>query len=274
MHISLINEALKRLEADKGRQWAGAPLAAPRAAAKFRVWPAVQAVLLSAAILALAAVGVCLWKFGGGTPRQANAEPVAAAPLPTPQAAPAAAETATAPREHARAAPPAPGPARAPARPRVAAAEDRAEGHSLTLDRSGPPLAGIPAASTDFYLKSRPADAPSPPWWPPTAPGLAAAPWSAVRPAAGPAQDAPAPARDGPGTAAPTASIEQRPRAPEAETPRFRVTSIAASLKASTAVINGHIVGVGDTVDGARVLSIGPRKVELDVGGRRVTLEL
>jgi len=55
---------------------------------------------------------------------------------------------------------------------------------------------------------------------------------------------------------------------------KFRVTSIAVGPKTPTAIVNSQFVRVGDVVDGAKVVAITTYSVDLDIGGRRVTLRL
>jgi hypothetical protein len=55
---------------------------------------------------------------------------------------------------------------------------------------------------------------------------------------------------------------------------RFSVDTIVVSPQRRVAVINGRSVGVGDKVNGARVLDIEPNRVTLDVDGRKLTIEL
>lgn len=60
---------------------------------------------------------------------------------------------------------------------------------------------------------------------------------------------------------------------PETRT-RFTVDTIVVSPQRRVAVINGQGVGVGEKVNGARVLDIEPDRVTLDVGGSKLTIEL
>lgn len=69
-----------------------------------------------------------------------------------------------------------------------------------------------------------------------------------------------------------------RKRATSQATPvtrtRFSVDTIVVSPQRRVAVINGRSVGVGETVNGARVLDIEPDRVTLDVDGNKLTIEL
>jgi MSHA biogenesis protein MshK len=62
--------------------------------------------------------------------------------------------------------------------------------------------------------------------------------------------------------------------APAAEAPKLKVTSIVYNSKAPTAIINGQVVGVGEVLEGAKIVAIAPRSVEVLVDGRRLTLRL
>ncbi|MCX5683965.1 MAG: hypothetical protein NT049_09805 [Planctomycetota bacterium] len=121
--------------------------------------------------------------------------------------------------------------------------------------------------------------------------GLADAPLSPPEIAPVPiAADAPArlsvafsaPAAGAPKTAAPKAdpapsappAAAPAPATPAAVTTSLKVSSIFFNTRAPTAIINGQITGVGETVDGATVLAITPRSVEVLIDGKRVTLKL
>lgn len=60
---------------------------------------------------------------------------------------------------------------------------------------------------------------------------------------------------------------------PETRT-RFTVDTIVVSPDRRVAVINGRSVGVGNTINGARVLEIEPDRVTLDVDGTKLTIEM
>lgn len=54
----------------------------------------------------------------------------------------------------------------------------------------------------------------------------------------------------------------------------WRLESVLISERRRVAVINGHTVGVGDTVDQARVTAISPGGVRLEADGESVELTL
>ncbi len=54
--------------------------------------------------------------------------------------------------------------------------------------------------------------------------------------------------------------------------PRWMVTGILVSPERRLAMINNRLIGVGDSVDGARVRNIYGNGVELDIGGRSIVL--
>lgn len=58
----------------------------------------------------------------------------------------------------------------------------------------------------------------------------------------------------------------------KAEGPRWTVTGILISPERRLAMINDRLIGIGEKVDGARVLNIYGNGVELDIGGRSVVL--
>jgi hypothetical protein len=109
----------------------------------------------------------------------------------------------------------------------------------------------VPPASTAVAASAPPAYVPGPP---PSAPAVTR---SALPPT--PARDA-APAPPAP---APTTAPAERP---------LRLQAISAQDGRPVAVVNEQVVHEGDTVDGARVLRIGPGEVEVEVLGRRRTL--
>jgi len=330
--MSLINEALKRADADKGQRptlaarqaaatphagatpagtgaaaearptsWAakqnpappqGAPPSAPphaaatpeAAATRGDRWPALQAAALGAALLLVALAGLGLWRSMSPAPRDAAAEIARAPAAADPARASPAEPRATASPQPALAAmprgdaPPASTVEAGEARPTSWAAKQgpdpprpvAADGPA-TPPRSDAPAAAPPAGAT---LRIDPLAA----WGPrnialafdaaagPTAPAA-----SDARPTSWAAnQDrAPATAPAPPATLAPATAP-----APPDEAPRFTITSIVVRGKASTAIINGRVVGIGDTIDGARVLAITAHAVDLDTGGRRLTLRM
>ena len=56
--------------------------------------------------------------------------------------------------------------------------------------------------------------------------------------------------------------------------PAYRLGGILRSEVASHAIINDHMVGVGDEIDGARVLAIERYYVDLEKDGRRIRLRM
>ncbi len=83
---------------------------------------------------------------------------------------------------------------------------------------------------------------------------------------------------------APAASLKDPTRPPEARPAkaqkaaraplRWRLGSTLVSPQRRAAVINGRVVGVGETINGARVVEILPAKVRLRRKGRDITLVL
>lgn len=61
---------------------------------------------------------------------------------------------------------------------------------------------------------------------------------------------------------------------PAFEASQFRLGAILTSGDGSHAVINGHMVAVGDEVNGARVVVIGPYHVVLEKAGKRLSLRM
>lgn len=84
--------------------------------------------------------------------------------------------------------------------------------------------------------------------------------------------------------AAPALSLKDPTRPPDARPAkvhkaarqplRWTLSSTLVSPQRRTAVINGRLVGVGETVNGARVVEILPSKVRLRRKGRDITLVL
>ena len=68
---------------------------------------------------------------------------------------------------------------------------------------------------------------------------------------------------------------ETRPSPPPpVDTSHLKVSSIVCGPQGGTAIINGRPVRVGDTVGGAKIITITPRSVVVEIDGRRVTLAL
>jgi hypothetical protein len=61
---------------------------------------------------------------------------------------------------------------------------------------------------------------------------------------------------------------------PPIDLSQYHVTTIMATPRGNKAVINGHVMGEGQEIDKATVISIGSHEVELEIGGRRVKINL
>jgi hypothetical protein len=68
-------------------------------------------------------------------------------------------------------------------------------------------------------------------------------------------------------------AVEERPVFFGSKKPRFSLSGIAQFQDSYMAVINGHILKQGDSVQGAKVVGIRPDAVELDYKGERIVLE-
>ena len=277
--MSLINEALKRADAEKhGAAPRDIPLppvpapAAPTPAAPARSYLTAQNVILAGALVAAAIAGgaflithrgpsaddAALALLQATAPRQAAAAPaverttdgtpvVATAitqVVPTTQVTkPPAASTV----QLATALAAATGLTRGPA-----------AGAGLSLDPKSPELAQAVAGAVNLFLDPSKAKA---------AAALAST-LAATAPAAAPAT---------PDVAAPKASPAPEPEpaaAPPPAEPQFTVTSIVGKANGGMAVINGRVVEVGDTIDGAKVIAVRPRSVDLLIGGKTITIRL
>ncbi len=73
-------------------------------------------------------------------------------------------------------------------------------------------------------------------------------------------------------TRPPRANVVQVPGADNATSRGYEVTFIRAGSESSAAVINGTLVTVGDSIDGATVQAIGTDSVTLDVAGQTVEI--
>ena len=79
-----------------------------------------------------------------------------------------------------------------------------------------------------------------------------------------------------------TAKPKQAAAAPTAPTPppmpqrsgAYKLSGIMAGPSGKTAIINGKFVNVGQTVDGAKIISIGQYTVELEIDGQSITIQL
>jgi hypothetical protein len=127
----------------------------------------------------------------------------------------------------------------------------------------------------------RPAAAPAPvaSSTPPTTLAAADAPPRLAPPVPLPPESpAPAPeARPSASQPAPSPGPAARPEAaatpvPAVAAPAFALQAVAEQEGHPVAIVNGQLVRVGDSVDGARVLRITPEEVELEQGGRRLVL--
>ncbi len=72
----------------------------------------------------------------------------------------------------------------------------------------------------------------------------------------------------------PTAALPSRERLAAGQARVWTLQSTVIGPQRRIAVVNGVVVGIGDRVDGARVVAISHGHAELDVGGRRVSLDL
>ena len=114
---------------------------------------------------------------------------------------------------------------------------------SPQLCAAGPPVEELPRAQ---LAAGSPASRPSPP----------AAKAPTTRPTSRPAGEIAATSR------------------PAFEASQFQLGAILKSGDGAHAVINGHMVTVGDEVNGARVVVIGPYHVVLEKAGKRLSLRM
>ena len=301
--MSLINEALRRADADKGprpRRAAPPPpapaQAPPRAAAtQPQRWSALHVALLGGALLLAVGAGFCLWNMMGGSPAQVAAAaasgPAAAsvAQATRPTAAPAVsalAQAAAAAEARKRTAAQPPRPEPAPASPKRPAPDSPAPlskdllaaQPTRFIDAADPQPAGREPGSEKVSgtLSRRVPDNVSEP--------VPAAPVSRA-PAVGAAAAALAP--EEPKSEAPPSPppAERKPAArpspppplaapAEDELAKFTVSSVVVSGKMATAIINGRVVGVGDTIDGAKILAITRHSIDLEINGHQATLRM
>ena len=243
--MSLINEALKRAEAEKSQHLAEVPplpplVAVPRARLHLpaRRWPTAQVGLLAAALVAISITGYVLLKsYAAGVPQEAAAAPVQVASLTSSPSAIAGVPRPALPgRAEAPGAAPTPVPTPA-ARAKESAGPDRAQALRDAFAARAEDAMEIQRLAVLSADASARHAAPAP-----------------VPTAAPPSQPAPA----------------AKPAEPEDDAARFKVSSIMVGPKSATAIINGRIVGVGDVIGQAKVLRITPSTVDLDVSGRRV----
>ncbi|MFB3891525.1 MAG: hypothetical protein ACE15C_05820 [Phycisphaerae bacterium] len=64
------------------------------------------------------------------------------------------------------------------------------------------------------------------------------------------------------------------PDAPAVKDRPYKLTGIIQGEEGSTAVINGELVQVGETIGDATVVRINATSVILDAGGRKITLRM
>jgi len=290
--MSLINEALKRADAETGpRRPEPLPPPPPVSCAKGATaathpppaapptetsrWQTVQTAVLGGALLAILVTGICLWKLTAGAPADLVAAPTVPAPLTA-----AAAPQAAGEKILNQTAPAAPGPAaRTPAPPSPPGASDL-----LATAASATPVKDVFASPPTLFLDARKSQAGAGGDLPLTPADSRLATLDVDAPArlssafttqpAGPAwlveAKPAAPAGAPPAAAAPA----PKPSQPTAEPPKLKVTSIFYNARAPTAIINGQVLSVGETIDGAMVVAINPRNVEVLFDGRRMTLRM
>jgi hypothetical protein len=312
--MSLINDALKRVDAEKdpcrpaplgpppppaspGKAALAPPLAPPAAALPREAgrWRTLQAAALGAALVIVAVAGIVIWKMAGDSPAQLVAAPAPSAALsPIVAAASSAAKKQIAPKPPSRAADAENSGASPVLRLAGAKQEPKAEDSLLAAANLTDTVKDVLASPPTLFLDARKSQDPAGQGDAVASPAVGDLPLTpaesrlatidAVSPVrlaaafAAPAAPAAGSPRPAPPAGAPPASAPAAPpspiAAPAAETPKLKVTSIFYNAKAPTAIINGQVIGVGDTIDGATVRSIAPRSVEVEFGGRRLTLRL
>jgi len=296
--MSLINEALKRADAEKGPRRPqplpppvspSSPAAAPPPAPAGR-WRSIQTAVLGGALLVVLVAGAWVWKMFNDSPVQVIASPPVAAaesraPATAAQATPAPAPTASGPSSGTAISDRPGGP---PAFRTAGAAPARPMTSDPLMAAANPtnPMKDVFRTQPTLFMdahKSQEAggdaslDRPDgrPAATEPAGPIRLSSAFAA--PVAGAPQPAPTkpatPASAPPVAAAPAPPAPQAP-APAAEAPRLKVTSIFYSSRSPTAIINGQVIGVGEVIDGAKIAAITPRTVEVLIDGRRVTLRL
>jgi hypothetical protein len=112
-------------------------------------------------------------------------------------------------------------------------------------------------------------------------PGLVVAGAPAVPPGAVKAVAAQAGAAAGPDAVpaetallARTAEAPQAPKAPAITKDDFKLTAIMRGPDGATAIVNGQFVGVGDTVDKAKVTKIGTHSVDLQADDVKLSIQM
>lgn len=293
--MSLINDALRRADGDKGPRRPAPPVlppspALPRrpgfapplppppppASREGRGWKSLQAAVLGTALIAVTVAGVLIWKRIGDSPPQVAA--ASSDPSSLSSVLAAAAQTAVQ-KQAALGSSGRAGDADNPRSSLVITPARPAQGPEAA-DPS-PPAANLSSSVRDVFAspptlfmdarKSQAAaDLPLTPAESPAATLDAAIPSRLASAFIAAARSSPQPAAEKP--AAPAAPPS--PSAPAAEPPKLKVTSIFYNARSPTAIINGTVAGVGETVEGAKVVAITPRSVDVMVDGKRVTLRL
>jgi hypothetical protein len=89
-----------------------------------------------------------------------------------------------------------------------------------------------------------------------------------------PVSAAPPPAAASYAPAAGAETAEGLPPAPRTVWPKLALTALVGSGANGTAVINGKVLSIGETIDGAELTAIGEGGVELEFGGDRQFLRI
>ena len=255
--MSLINEALKRAEAEKREKLADPGAASSETAVALvaptrrRARPLVLAAF-GLALLAAVAAYFLLWNRGHSLNRAAAdtlASSAPAAPAKSPAVLPAKAAPAVAPAVAVTEAP-----ALAPSTSLRVNFGSRLNGPAEV--EPAPVVAPAVAPEVEPAPAVAPAVASSEvalPWVP--APEVEPAP--AVAPAA-----------------APAAAEKPAPDEVKVDLSKFKVSSILMGPKGGSAVINGRFVREGSTIEGAKIIAITPHAVDLEISGKRFTLSM
>lgn len=250
--MSLINEALKRAQADKAREPYAPPPWGPLSPSPVESsGPAPKRAAGLWVMLGFLLVGVSVfWMVRKTLPEMFG-----------PAGAPAAVNIAPAKEAASPAAKPAsvPVPTAAPAAADPAIAELRNELARLTRKIDLPPVAQLPdpttrPASPSFSLASEEAPTPQPPAK------------KAPTPLAVPAAAAKAPAA--------TASVATPPPPATTNPPALKLSGIICGPDGGTAIINGQMLRVGQEIAGARVVRIDPCEVHLEFAGTPLRLRM
>jgi hypothetical protein len=255
--VSLINEALKRAEAERqGRPVTTPPMPEPVENAENAVPQHVAATKLGHSPLLAGLLIVALLAVGGwygytswlGGPQQAGgaAEESAAAPAAVPAADAETPAAKTLPAAKA---------AKSASVAAAAAPQAVAQAPALAEDPEDDPEVALLAALTEPAAEKAP---------------VAAPPAAIQAPAAVPPAKPQSPTLDIKPKAAPRLFVE--PAANDLS--QYKITTIMASPTGARAVINGRVVGVGQMIDKARVVAISPQEVELEIDGRRAKIGL